>query len=296
MPSKTTSRPLVKQALKQGYTTLQQANISSAWLDAEIIMATILKKDRAFILSHEDYPLTTSQVRKFKNFIKRRKNYEPIAYLTSHKEFYGLEFKVTKDTLVPRPESELMVEEVLKAFNSKKKTLIIDIGTGTGCLILSLLHELNKNGHETKGLALDISKKALTVAKQNAKKLNIQNITFLHSNLLSTILKKPILFKQAKHIIILANLPYLTPQEIKKEKSISREPILALDGGKNGLELYEKLAQQINLLRQDFPIPITIICEINPRQKKLFEKIWSQPADFKVDLAKKVRIGLIRFN
>ncbi|HRH33399.1 MAG TPA: methyltransferase domain-containing protein, partial [bacterium] len=175
-------------------------------------------------------------------------------------------------------------------------TLIIDIRTGTGCLILSLLHELNKNGHEIKGLALDISKKALTVAKQNAKKLNIQNITFLHSNLLSTILKKPILFKQAKHIIILANLPYLTPQEIKKEKSISREPILALDGGKNGLELYEKLAQQINLLRQDFPIPITIICEINPRQKKLFEKIWSQPANFKVDLAKKVRIGLIRFN
>lgn len=292
MPSKTTSRSNVKQALKLGYTTLQTANISSAWLDAEIIMATILKKDRAFVLGHEDYPLTTVQLTKFHKLIKRRQKHEPLAYLIGHKEFYGLDFKVTKATLVPRPESELIIDEVLKAIDPKKENLIIDIGTGSGCLILTLLHELQKKGNTPNAIAVDISKKALAVAAHNAQKLQTKNISFLKSNLLSSIIKKPHLLKNSTQVIMLANLPYLTKAEIRKEKSISQEPQLALDGGRNGLALYHLLSQQIKVLKKNKKIDILLVSEINPWQENNFKKIWPDNTLFKKDLRGETRIGI----
>ena len=295
MPSKTTSRSNVKQALKLGYTTLQTTNISSAWLDAEIIMATILKKDRAFVLGHEDYPLTTVQLTKFQKLIKRRQKHEPLAYLIGHKEFYGLDFKVTKATLVPRPESELIIDEALKAVNPKKENLIIDIGTGSGCLILTLLHELEKKGYSPNAIAVDISKKALEVATHNAKKLQTKNITFLKSNLLSSIIKKPNLLKNCTQLIMLANLPYLTKAEIRKEKSISQEPQLALDGGRNGLALYRVLSQQIKVLKNNKKIDILLVSEINPWQENNFKKIWPDNTLFKTDVRGETRIGITHF-
>ncbi len=295
MPSKNTSLNNVKQALEQGFQVLSKANISSAWLDVEIILATVLHKERSFVVAHPEYILTKSQLEKFQALIKRRKNHEPIAYLTGKKEFYGLKFTVTQDTLVPRPESELIIDEAKKIIKPKSKTLIIDIGTGSGCLIISLLHELCKHNIKPQGIALDISKKALLIAKKNAKKHNIKNITFLQSNLLSTILKKPSIIKKTDNIVILANLPYLTPKEIHDEKSIHQEPRLALDGGQDGLDLYRKLVKQINIIKESNKSEISVICEINPHQKKGLQKAFNQKIHFVKDLSKRVRLGIVKY-
>lgn len=272
MPSKTTS---IRQTLKQAAQTLLKAGIESAWLDAELILAFVLKKNRAFILSHDEKILSKTQSKTFNSLIKQRLKFLPIAYILGYKEFYGLKFKVTKDTLVPRPDSELLVEEALK--HIKTKTLIIDIGTGSGCLIISLLKH-----SKVKGLAIDISKKALTVAKSNSKTYRLnKRITFKLSDLLSDI-KLP----KNKHLIILANLPYLNKQEMK-EKTIQKEPRSALYGGTDGLAYYKKLAKQLKEY-SDF----VLLCEINPGQKKGFKKIFPS-AEFKKDLAGKTRLALL---
>lgn len=295
MPSKTTSRLSIKQALNNAYQTLKSTS-TSAWLDAEILLSFVLNKDRSYILAHSENLLTISQEKILEKSINRRLNHEPIAYITGHKEFYGLDFKVTKNVLVPRPESELMIDEALKIINPQKNTLVIDIGTGSGCLIITLLHELKKKKIQFKGIALDISSKALTVAKQNAKQLKVTKVDFLKSDLLSAILKKPSLIKKATQIIILANLPYVTPQEIKKEKSISKEPKLALDGGKDGLVLYRELKKQLTSSKELSRASLTMLCEINPHQSSTFRKIWQERVIFKKDMSGKIRVGIIKNN
>ena len=295
MPSKNTLQNNVKLVLEQGFHILSKAEISSAWLDTEIILATVLHKERSFVIAHPEYILTKSQLEKFQTLIKRRKNHEPIAYLTGKKEFYGLEFVITKDTLVPRPESELIIDEAKKLITPKNNTLIIDVGTGSGCLIISLLHELSKQHIKPQGIALDISNKALVIAKRNAKKNKIVNINFLQSNLLLTLIKKPSLIKKVDHIIILANLPYLTATEIKLEKSISQEPRLALYGGRDGLKLYQELYTQLNKLKAIISghVNTTVLCEINAHQKKGLQKIWPKKIQYIKDITGKVRLGII---
>ncbi len=293
MPLKTTSRPSNQQALSKAVQHLTKHNISSAWLEAEILLAWVLKKPRSFVLSHGEHVLTTSQATQYQKAIKQRIKYYPLAYITGHKEFYGLDFLVTPDVLIPRPESELMVENALKIIKrSKEKTSLIDIGTGSGCLLITVLKQLRKNS-SIQSLGFDISTTALQVAKKNAKRHSIEKNIFIKSNLLEVLLKKTLLIKDCQRIIILANLPYVTRKEIQKEISIHYEPKLALDGGKKGLELYKKLSQQITKLHNQLMVPITIICEINPHQKANFAKIWPHKVIFKKDLAKKIRIGII---
>lgn len=161
-------------------------------------------------------------------------------------------------------------------------------------MILTLLHELQKKDQTPNALAIDISKKALQVAKHNAKKLQTKNITFIKSNLLTLILKKPKLLKDSKQLIILANLPYLTKKEINKEKSISREPRQALDGGKDGLHLYRELSIQLISLQKIKPFEVTLLCEINPHQRTGIHKIWKKNILFKKDFSNKIRVGVVK--
>lgn len=256
----------IQTALKQAVSLLKKAKIDSAWLDAELLLAFVLKKRRAFVLAHGEKKLTTLQVKRFFNLIKQRGRNMPVAYLTGHKEFYGLDFKITKNTLVPRPASEELVEKALKILNKNSKTIIIDIGTGSGCLIISVLKNIKKP-HQAFGI--DISKKALAIAKQNTKKHGVK-IDFYQGDLL-----KPIMEKIKKHdqLVIIANLPYLNKQEMK-EPSISQEPKLALYGGQDGLKYYRRLAKQIEELKKAKNISITLIAEISSWQKKKFKQIW----------------------
>lgn len=295
MPSKTTSRVNIKQTLEQALTLLQSKNIDSAYLDAELLLAYVLKKPRSFVLAHPEKTLTNSQVKNYRQLVRKRASHIPLAYLLGHKEFYGLNFVVTKDVLVPRPESELLVDLALTKLQANPgPSLLVDIGTGSGCLLLTTLKKLPKN-RVVKGIGLDISTAALRIAQKNAHTQGLKNTTFLRSNLLSSLLKRPFLYKNYQQIVILANLPYLTTKEISQEISISREPRLALDGGKHGLALYKKLAQQISQL-STLGIPLTIICEINPHQQTGLQKIWKQKIIFRKDLGNNVRAGMILIN
>lgn len=274
----------IKEALAAAAASFGKAGFPSAWLDAELLLAHVLKKERSFLLSRPELLLTPRQHKLFSELAKKRLKHYPVAYLLGRKEFYGLDFIVTPDVLVPRPESELIVDLAKNLGGSD--TLLIDVGTGSGCLPVTLAPYFSKV------LALDISPKALAVARQNAKRHRRKNIRFIQSDLLSN---APNIGSCAR-IVITANLPYLTAAETKNEKSISREPKLALYGGKDGLALYRRLAKQLAILKREHPhLSIALLCEINPKQKSALALIWKQHGTaFHTDLANKVRIGVIR--
>lgn len=294
MPSKTTSRPNIKQMLEQAIILLKSKKIASAYLDAELVLAYVLKQSRAFVLAHPERTLTSRQLQTYRSLIRKRSRHYPLAYILGHKEFYGLDFFVSPAVLIPRPESELLVDEAWAELKARTAhSLVIDVGTGSGCLLITTLKKLSQTSSVT-GIGLDISPLALRVAKKNAYKHQMKNITFLHSYLLSSLLKQPSLYTNYSHIIILANLPYLTTREISQEPSISKEPRLALDGGRQGLELYKKLAKEVEELAISSQASITILCEINPHQQKGLEKIWPGQVTFKKDLGGKVRLGVVK--
>jgi len=234
----------LKQALTYGINELNKLKMNSARLDAEILLGFVLGLSREKMLSNPQYPISNIQYLKFKKLIAKRKKHYPIAYLTGLKEFYGIDFFVNENVLVPRPETELLVKSVIDfcrrgpAWSPECRRphgvapTILEIGTGSGCIALTLAKYLPK----AKITATDISAKALVVACGNRRNLGIKNVKLLKSNLLEKVKTKP--------DIIVANLPYLTKKELK-EISISREPRLALYGGKEGMESYEKLFKQI---------------------------------------------------
>lgn len=226
-------RQTIKDALYLAGELLKQRKITSAHLDAEVILCFVLKKPKEFLFTYPEKLLSKTQTIAYKKFIDQRRKHFPVAYIIEHKNFFGLDFFVNKHVLVPRPETEFLVENALTAaaLQAKDNLTIADIGTGSGCIAVALA----KNLPETKICATDISRNALTIAKKNAR-LHGVKIKFFRGPLLTPI-------KNKKVDIIVANLPYL-PRSYKHE-SIKREPRIALYAGKSGLELYEKLFAQI---------------------------------------------------
>lgn len=264
------------------------------YLDLELIIAHEIGKTREFVLAHTEYRIPKFKI---KNLIRgggkisRRERGEPLAYILGQKEFFGLSFRVNRAVLIPRPETEMLVEEILK-LNPKNK-IIIDIGTGSGNIIIALKkHFEGKNGY----YAVDISEKALRVAKQNAKiHKTAKNIKFIKSDLLDYFLKHLSLIK--KDCIIIANLPYLdigwkNLLKSSDTKGLKYEPHIALYAGKDGLVTYRKFASQLEKLKGVIKNKITVFCEIGHIQKKEMEKIFSfaGKVKFKKDLAGKWRI------
>ncbi|MFA6393790.1 MAG: peptide chain release factor N(5)-glutamine methyltransferase [Patescibacteria group bacterium] len=250
----------------------------------ELILAHILNKSREWVLTHPEVKLTRSQARSYRLYVARRQKGEPLAYILGHKGFYGLDFIVNKNVLVPRPETELIIDYV--THNIKHETsdniVIIDIGTGSGCIIITLAKLLNRKsqiapartlqaGGNRKFIATDISKPALFVARKNAKQHGVdKQIKFLHGNLLEPALseiKKNKLEIGNWKLEILCNLPYLTPAQIKNSPSIKHEPRLALAAGRDGLKYYRELFKQIKSLRVT-RYALRVLCEIDPRQKQ----------------------------
>ncbi len=260
----------------------------------EILLSFVLKKKREYILTHLEKKITKKQIEIYLKLIGRRVKGEPIAYLIEHKEFYDLDFIINKNVLVPRPDTELMVDEALNlvTHNAKRVTLV-DVGTGSGCVIISLAKQIKKLNL----LATDISKKALVVAKKNANLHKVdKKIRFYQGNLL-----EPIVKEKYDNLIILANLPYIS----KKWKDNSAEtiglkfePKVALFADKDGLEIYEKLFKQIIKLKKNCKANITCLLEFDPRQivfikkmiKEYFPKIKPQ---IKKDLAGRNRLAII---
>jgi len=256
-----------------------------AHLDAELIIAHILKKPREFVLTHPEYVETRSNasVLKIKKLINLRAKNVPFAYLTGQKEFYGWDFVVNKNVLIPRPETEALVDKVTEEIRKlkNKKIILIDVGTGSGCIPIAILKNFEMEKlRNLETFAIDISNQALTVAKANAKKHGVK-IKFLQGDLLSPI---PPLLKggrgdigqQKFQIIITANLPYLTPLQLKSEPSIKHEPKLALVAGKDGLKYYRQLLKQIKTLVTSYQLLVTLFLEIDPQQSNNIKKLIKQ--------------------
>lgn len=274
-------------------------NISVPDLDAEILLSKTIKKSREYIFSHPEIKLSNYQKIKYFEFIKKRVKNIPISYITGKKEFYGLEFFVNKYTLIPRPETEMFVDHIIH--NTKLiacNTTFLDIGTGTGCIPISIFKELEKNlrfkNFDLRFFATDISKAALLVAKKNAKNHGVEGrIKFFHGNLLDPILESSTMNPKS-NIIITANLPYLTPEQVKNSPTIQAEPKLALIAGNDGLKYYRKLFKQINELLQNTNNELCILCEIDSSQKNSISELIKKELPKAVFEIKKDLSGLHR--
>ena len=221
--------------LKRGVEILKSRSIPNFQLDSEILMAKIINKDRNFILLNSNHPLKIYDIIKFNKLIKKRSTGNPIAYLTNKKSFWSSEFFVTNDILIPRPDTELIVENVLNLTKYKNKLNILDIGIGSGCILLSLLKERK----DFYGTGIDISKKCLNISKKNAVNLNVSSRLKLYKSNVDK-------FNLGKYDIIVSNPPYIKTYKIKYlEKDVAKfEPKLALDGGLDGLSEIRKVIKK----------------------------------------------------
>jgi release factor glutamine methyltransferase len=277
-------------------------------LETELLLAFLLEKEREFILTHPEIKITPALYKKFKTLAAKRSKNWPIAYLTGQKEFYGLNFKVSPSVLTPRPETEMMVEEIIRAvknnLNSQRPSFIIDLGAGSGAIIIASAHGIKHlfpaHFKIINLAAVDISASALKIAKQNTRKHQLdKKIKFYQGNLLTPLrLERQNLI--GRELIIAANLPYLTPTQIKKSPSISREPKIALDGGNDGLRYYRELFKQ--LVKLDLSgISCQVLCEIDPTQSRGISQLAQRlfpGAKLKItkDLARKNRLLKISRN
>lgn len=225
----------------------QKAQLDSSRLDAEVLLAHVLNQpERIYLYVHFDQPLEQSELAAYKECIKRRVQHEPVAYITGHRDFMGLDFKVTRDTLIPRPDTEILVEAVLQRLPAAgENSTLADIGTGTGAICLSLLNYLPK----LRAMAVDISPGALSVAQENSLSLGLtQRVEFLQGDLLAPLKAKGELLNA-----IVSNPPYIPKADIATLASDVKayEPMGALDGGEDGLDFYRRLLAESGDLLKD---------------------------------------------
>lgn len=210
-------------------------NIESARLDAEVLLSHILGQERIYLYVHFDEPMEKAELSKFREYVKKRAQHMPVAYIIGEKEFMGLPFKVTPDTLIPRPDTEILVENVLANADNQGAVKIADIGTGSGAIILSLLANLPK----AQGKTVDIAAKAVEVAKENAQSLQVADrCEFFVGDLFA-----PFAESGDKFDIIVSNPPYIPQADIATLEADVRayEPVSALTDGGDGLSYYRRL-------------------------------------------------------
>ena len=222
---------IVENTIKQASKVLKNNNISTYILDAEIILSNIMDVSREFLIINSHMNISEKVIKKFNNKITRRVKKEPIAYIVGKKEFWKDDFSVNYSTLIPRPETELLIYKIIKFFKYKRVN-ILDIGTGSGCILLSILKELPFSN----GIGIDISAKAIKIAKENAEKMNL---TFKSNFKVFNIND----FKLGKYDLIVSNPPYIPTRDIKKLSAdiINYEPFNALNGGQDGLDVIKKI-------------------------------------------------------
>ena len=222
----------IQSAIIDGSRILKRKLISNANLDSEILMAEAIKENREFLILNSNYNIGKKELKVFYKLIEKRSLREPIAYITNKKSFWNSEFFVTKDTLIPRPDTELIVENILKITKNRESLRILDIGIGSGCILLSILKE-KKNFY---GTGIDISKKCLKISKINAINLKVDQ----RLKLIKTDVDK---FISSKYDLIVSNPPYIINKKLKylDRDVVKYEPTQALDGGLDGLSEIRKV-------------------------------------------------------
>ena len=222
---------IIENTIKNASDVLKKHLIPSHLLDAEILLAEIMGVSRESLILDKNLNISDQILKKYYFAINRRLKKEPIAYITGKKEFWSVDFSVNQSTLVPRPETELLVFEVLKFFKNKRIN-ILDIGTGSGCILLSILKELNTSY----GVGIDVSKAAIEIARLNAQKFKLVN----RSNFMVRNINN---LYNGKYDLIVSNPPYIPMKDLKNlsREILNYEPLIALNGGLNGLDLIKKV-------------------------------------------------------
>ena len=235
---------------------------------------------REFLIINDYLTVSKRTKKKYDNAIKRRIKKEPVAYIIGKKEFWSQNFKVTSSTLVPRPESELLIYNVIKYFKNKKIN-ILDIGTGSGCILLAILKELQFSC----GIGIDISDKAIKIAKENSKNLNLLNRSKFKTFDINS-------FNVGKYDLIVSNPPYVPFKEIRNltKDIINFEPIVALNGGKDGLDLIKKVIyKSTKLLKKDGLLAIEIGNKQYPKVSDLLNQLGFKEMSKLYDYNRNVR-------
>ena len=251
---------ILEKTIKKGSDILKKNNILTHELDAEILLSNIMGVTRESFITNNKIHITENNIRAFDKAIERRGKNEPVAYIIGKKEFWSEDFFVNSKTLIPRPETELLIYKILEYFKNKNIN-ILDIGTGSGCILLSILKELKFS----RGIGIDISRKAIQTAIINSKKLNLLNrVKFKLYDINN--------YNMGKYDLIVSNPPYIPSQDIKNlsKDIINYEPLSALDGGSDGLDLIKKVIYKSNCLLKVNGI---LALEIGTNQYKKVSKI-----------------------
>ena len=229
----------IENTLNNAVRILNKSKIKNSILDSEILLSQAINRDRKYIFLNSKENLKQKYSKNFNNLIVRRRKGEPIAYLINKKEFWKQSFYVDQNVLIPRPDTELIIEQVLKLFLKNSKLQILDIGTGSGCILLSLLKEMPN----CYGIGIDISKKSINISNYNAKMLQLTNkVKFYQSDVDN--------FKIGKYDLIVSNPPYIEELSLKylENDVVCFEPKLALNGGIDGFSKIRKVIDKATVL------------------------------------------------
>ncbi len=251
----------ILEAIKKGNNKLKENGIKSYKLDSEILMSKVFNKNRIDVILNFDTNLSIEQIELFNNLIEERKKRKPIAYLLGKKEFWKYEFDITEDVLIPRPDTEIIVEQALIFTKNKSRLKVLDIGVGSGCILLSILKE--RKGFY--GTGIDIYKKTLDICKSNIKKLDLNYRVKLFKSDVDN-------FNYGKYDLIISNPPYIEKIKLKYlEKDVyDYEPISALDGGVDGLlELKNVIKNSSKLIKKGGKLILEIAFNQRDKVKKI---------------------------
>ncbi len=250
--------------INDGAGILKNKNIKSYLLDSEILMSQVIEKDRKYVILNSNKQISKKKISLYKELINQRSNGKPISYLIGKKDFWKYEFTISEKVLIPRPETEMIIEQVLKLTKNKSKLNILDIGVGSGCLILSILKEKK----DFYGVGIDKSKKCLELSNINALKLNLKNrVKFFNSDIDN--------FDYGKYDLIISNPPYINKFDIKKldREVLKYEPRLALYGGLDGTsEIRKVINKSSELIKKNGKFILEIAFDQKGKVEKLLKE------------------------
>lgn len=269
--------PNISETLKTAAEILHQSEISESRREASSLLALALQKDKSFLIAHPEYELSNEEENRFKAFLQRRAEHEPLQYIRGNQEFYNLNFIVSPDVLIPRPETELIVEAAIEILSEKENPRFCEIGVGSGCISVSILHEIKK----AKATGLDISEKALKIARINAENLKVSErieltISDVYENL-----------QDEKFDLIVSNPPYVPSEDISALQAEVKdfEPEIALTDGKDGYSIIERIiAEAPRVLMPDCYLLMEIGFNQSDKVREFLDTSVWQSIEFLPDL------------
>ncbi len=267
----------IAEILRNATEVLQKSGIAEPRREANSLLSFSLQKDKTFLIAHNDYQLSDEEEINFQTVLDRRAKHEPFQYITGKQEFYGLEFLLTPDVLIPRPETELIVENAIEILKPRPDSRFCEVGVGSGCISVSILHEIQM----ARATGVDISAKALEIAKKNAERHRVlERLELKLADVFSGLTDE-------KFDLIVSNPPYIPRQEIENLQAEVRsfEPLNALTDGQNGLSIIEKIITEAPLfLKPNGFLLMEIGFGQSAEVKRMFDaKIW-QSVGFLLDL------------